>query len=94
MTSKQAFHPHLNLPRQRLCRNTVMVREPHHERYYLIVNASTYPFVLSPSKGEHPIATQPLKGEEKLIGEQGSRPHFASPCRRGFPPPTEETMNR
>src|SRR5215470_6610999 len=46
-------------PARRNCAAIVfMVREPYHEQYGLIVNSSSHPFVLSRSKGEHPIATQ------------------------------------
>jgi ABC-type Fe3+ transport system substrate-binding protein len=33
-----------------------------------------------------------LRGEEKLLGAQVAR--FRIACRRGFPPPTEETLTR
>jgi hypothetical protein len=39
-----------------------MVREPHHERYCLIENSSTFPFVLSPSKGSERIAVESPTG--------------------------------
>jgi hypothetical protein len=58
------------LPPWRLCQIPFMVREPHHERYCMIVNSSIYPFVLSLSKGERLFATQSLTGEENRIRTQ------------------------
>ena len=55
---------------KRLCRNTVHGSRASPRTYCLIVNSSTYPFVLSPSKGEHPIATQSPTGEDEGEGKR------------------------
>jgi hypothetical protein len=48
------------LSTQRLCRNTVMVREPHHGRYCQIVNLRTYPLALSFVEGRRLITPESL----------------------------------
>ncbi|MBI3016372.1 MAG: HAD family hydrolase [Candidatus Tectomicrobia bacterium] len=44
-----------------------MVRQAHHERTTTHGNPTTYPFVLSVSKGERWIATQSQRGEGKVV---------------------------
>jgi protein SCO1 len=51
-----------------------MVREPHHERYCLVANSSTYPFALSLSKGSERIATQPRKHVLSKVGGREGNP--------------------
>ena len=43
-----------------------MVREPHHERDFLIANSIAYPFALSLSKGSERIATQSLQSQVEV----------------------------
>jgi len=45
-----------------------VVRLSNHERYCMIENSSTFPFVLSLSKGERLIATQSRRGGRKEMG--------------------------
>ena len=47
-----------------------MVREPHHERFYFILNSIAYPFALRLSKGSERIGTQSLTtGKFRMIIE-------------------------
>jgi hypothetical protein len=61
--------PFIHLPQYlRLCRNTIHGSRASPRTVLPIVSSSTYPFILSLSKGEHPIATQSCRGGGKSWG--------------------------
>jgi hypothetical protein len=46
--------------------------EPHHERYCLIANSSTYPFALSLSKGDLPFFHTLRERVRVRVGNEGN----------------------